>query len=194
MSQGILAENSSGKHASGSLESQQTRGAPPKTLELTLRLKNWAVVEAEPSSAAKNTLGSFQYVERLLKNQKVFIKFQAERFPDHYWLAPLPDQPDGEFPSKAILYSEPCQICVSAGDPHTPPASVQLVVDLENGYIQKHYVMNPLPWWGHFEFSYLDQENHALYLRNPAYPGFEWKAEYPQKNGKWSISLELIRE
>lgn len=166
----------------------------PGNFRMTLSLKNWRVVEAAPSTGIGLETGSFHYAGSVRNKPNVYFSFRSKLYPSHFWLVPVPETPDGTFTATAIRYSDPCDTCMSVGGPHTPPASVQLVVDVEGGYVQKHFILDPLPWWGHFVFSYLDREHHTLYLRNPRFPGFEWKAAYPERNGKWGVSLDLIQQ
>ncbi len=160
------------------------RPQPPAGLNVAIRLKKWMIVDHRILDYNPKW-GYYRFAGRFNYDGELVFKFKSDRYPDHYWLAKIPSVKDGVYEIRAKLFEEP-----TPWPTVEPPKRFSVVLNITNSKVASHFIRNPHSGWGEFIFS--RYKKGVLYLRNPFYPGHEWAARMPRRDGKWTIYPTLI--
>jgi hypothetical protein len=157
---------------------------PPPGINVLIKIEHWTIVNHRILDYNQKW-GHFRFVGRFNYSGELVFKFKSDRFPDHYWLIRIPPVKEGLYESRGELYREPTPYPKAV-----PPERFSVVLRIKDMKVASHFIKNPHPGWGEFIFS--RYKKGILYLRNPFYPGHEWAARMPKRDGRWTIYPTLI--
>jgi len=160
------------------------RPKPPPGFNVAIKIKEWTVID-HIILDYNSKWGYIRFAGRFNYGGELVFKFKSSQFPDHYWLVKIPSVRKGIYEIRTKLYEEP-----TPWPAIEPPKRFSVVIKIKNGKISDHFINDPHPGWGEFVFSRFNKG--IIYLRNPFYPGHEWGARIPKRNGKWTIYPNLI--
>ena len=159
---------------------------PPGSFSIFLEIKDWTIVDHRILDYDASW-GRFRRVGRFAYLNKLVFKFKSDKYPEHYWLANIPEVKDGSYEIRAIRYREPS----SDLSPVEPPEKFSIALIISNGRVINHVIQDPHPGWGQFIVD--RYKKGILYLKNSFYPDRLWGAKMPRKDGEWTIYAILIR-
>ena len=160
------------------------RPQPPAGFNIAIKIKEWKVLDHRILDYDPKW-GYFRFAGRFDYNGELVFKFKSDQFATHYWLVKIPSLKEGTYECRARLFREP-----TPWPTVKPPKRFSVVLSITNGKVSSHFIKNPHPGWGEFIFS--KYKKGILYLRNPFYPGHEWAAHMPRRDGKWTIYPTII--
>ena len=74
-----------------------------------------------------------------------------------------------------------------------PPEQFQFWIVIRDGTIVDEEIINPMPWWGKFEFQKPNQQKKLFIMKNKKYPDYFWGGSYAgiKSDGRYEIIMHL---